>query len=73
MRPEQSAAVAKTAGYFKSFKKENSGKPPHFLWNAKMRFGKTFAAYQLALKTDWRKLLVLTFTSRRCKARGRKI
>ena len=61
MRPEQAAAVVKTAGYFKSFKKENAGKPPHFLWNAKMRFGKTFAAYQLALKMGWRKLLVLTF------------
>jgi hypothetical protein len=61
MRPEQEAAVAKTAAYFKSFKKENRGKPPHFLWNAKMRFGKTFAAYQLALKMGWRKVLVLTF------------
>ena len=61
MRPEQSAAVVKTANYFKSFKKENSGRPPHFLWNAKMRFGKAFAAYQLALKMGWRKLLVLTF------------
>jgi hypothetical protein len=61
MRPEQSAAVVKTADYFKSFKKENSGRPPHFLWNAKMRFGKTFAAYQLALKMGWRKVLVLTF------------
>jgi hypothetical protein len=36
-------------------------KPPHFLWNAKMRFGKTFAAYQLALKMGWRRTLVLTF------------
>jgi hypothetical protein len=61
MRPEQQAAVQKTAGYFKSFKKERAGKPPHFLWNAKMRFGKTFAAYQLALKMGWRKVLVLTF------------
>ncbi len=61
MRPEQEAAVAKTAAYFKSFKRENRGKPPHFLWNAKMRFGKTFAAYQLALKMGWRKVLVLTF------------
>ena len=61
MRPEQEAAVAETAAYFKSFRKENSGKPPHFLWNAKMRFGKTFATYQLALKMGWRKVLVLTF------------
>jgi len=61
MRPEQRAAVEKTAGYFKSFRKENRDKPPHFLWNAKMRFGKTFGAYQLALKMGWRKVLVLTF------------
>jgi hypothetical protein len=61
MRPEQEEAVATTAAYFKSFKKENAGKPPHFLWNAKMRFGKTFAAYKLALKMSWRKVLVMTF------------
>ncbi|MGH7802548.1 MAG: GIY-YIG nuclease family protein [Thermodesulfobacteriota bacterium] len=61
MRPEQEAAVEKTAAYFKSFRKENTDKPPHFLWNAKMRFGKTFAAYQLAKKMGWRKLLVMTF------------
>jgi len=61
MRPEQQAAVEKTADYFKSFRKENHNKPPHFLWNAKMRFGKTFAAYQLAKKMKWRKVLVLTF------------
>jgi hypothetical protein len=61
MRPEQKAAVEKTAEYFQSFQKENRGKPPHFLWNAKMRFGKTFTAYQLAKKMGWRKVLVLTF------------
>jgi len=61
MRPEQQAAVEKTAAYFKSFRRENHDKPPHFLWNAKMRFGKTFAAYQLAKKLGWRKVLVLTF------------
>jgi hypothetical protein len=61
MRPEQKTAVDKTADYFASFRKENHGKPPHFLWNAKMRFGKTFAAYQLAKKMGWRKVLVMTF------------
>ena len=63
MRPEQEAAVEKTAAYFASWRTEtgNRNKPPHFLWNAKMRFGKTFAAYQLAKKMGWRKLLVLTF------------
>ena len=61
MRPEQQEAVEKTITYFKSFKKENKNKTPHFLWNAKMRFGKTFAAYQLAKKLSWTKILVLTF------------
>ena len=63
MRPEQEAAVEKTAAYFSSWRKEkgNRNKPPHFLWNAKMRFGKTFASYQLAKRMGWRKVLVLTF------------
>lgn len=61
MRPEQVVAVEKTIAYFNSFGKENSDKAPHFLWNAKMRFGKTFTAYQLAKKMGWRKVLVLTF------------
>lgn len=61
MRPEQCEAVDKTIAYFKSYKKENPGKTPHFLWNAKMRFGKTFATYELAKKMGWKKVLVLTF------------
>ncbi|MFN3989173.1 MAG: GIY-YIG nuclease family protein [Erythrobacter sp.] len=61
MRPEQAAAVEKTARYFTSFKEEGSNQTPHFLWNAKMRFGKTFAAYQLAKRMGWKKVLVLTF------------
>ena len=63
MRPEQEAAVEKTAAYFASWRKDknNNHKPPHILWNCKMRFGKTFAAYQLAKKMGWRKVLVLTF------------
>ncbi|MEI2700357.1 MAG: hypothetical protein V9E94_19250 [Microthrixaceae bacterium] len=35
--------------------------PPHFLWNAKMRFGKTFTAYQLAKRLGWTRVLVLTY------------
>lgn len=61
MRPEQSEAVKKTEFYFNSYKKENPDKTPHFLWNAKMRFGKTFASYQLAKQMKWSKILVLTF------------
>jgi hypothetical protein len=61
MRPEQAEAVDKTIRYFKSYKAENPDKTPHFLWNAKMRFGKTFATYQLAKSMGWTKILVLTF------------
>ncbi len=63
MRPEQTEAVEKTAAYLTAFRSDqhNRGKTPHFLWNAKMRFGKTFAAYQLAKKMGWRKVLVMTF------------
>lgn len=61
MRPEQTEAVEMTAAYFKRAHQDDPDKTPHFLWNAKMRFGKTFAAYQLAQKMSWRKVLVLTF------------
>ncbi|MGN1037758.1 MAG: DEAD/DEAH box helicase, partial [Mailhella sp.] len=59
MRPEQAAAVEKTAAYFLSVKGES--RTPKFLWNCKMRFGKTFAAYQLARKLGMKRVLVLTF------------
>lgn len=61
MRPEQIAAVNKTSSYFTNYSREENEAIPHFLWNAKMRFGKTFAAYQLALKMNWKRILVLTF------------
>ncbi len=61
MRPEQVKAVEKTSDYFRAYQAENNGRTPHFLWNCKMRFGKTFAAYQLAKTMGWKRLLVLTF------------
>ena len=61
MRPEQAAAVEKTHRYFHSIWKEDIHAVPRFLWNAKMRFGKTFAAYQLARKLGAQKVLVVTF------------
>ena len=63
MRPEQQRAVEKAVDYFQNFANDplNQDKIPHFLWNAKMRFGKTFAAYQLAKRMGWKKVLVLTF------------
>ncbi len=43
LRPEQAEAVEKTLGYFRSIWMEDPAAVPRFLWNAKMRFGKTFA------------------------------
>jgi hypothetical protein len=61
MRDEQVSAVEKTYDYFQSIWKENKNAAPRFLWNAKMRFGKTFTAYQLAKKLQARRVLVVTF------------
>ncbi len=61
MRPEQEDAVALTSAYFAAKAIESPDKPPKFLWNAKMRFGKTFSTYQLARRMGWRKILVLTY------------
>jgi hypothetical protein len=58
MRPEQKEAVDMTAAYFRQ---HAQGRAPKFLWNAKMRFGKTFASYQLARRLGWKKVLVLTY------------
>lgn len=53
-RSEQREAVMQTANYFRS-------KGDKFLWNAKMRFGKTFATYLLAEEMDWSRVLVMTY------------
>lgn len=45
MRSEQISAIKKTADYFNAIWAENQKSVPRFLWNAKMRFGKTFASY----------------------------
>ena len=61
MRREQADAVNKTHDYFHSIWKEDMHAVPRFLWNAKMRFGKTFTAYQLAKKLGAKRVLVVTF------------
>ena len=61
MRQEQELAVQTTIDYFKRAAKEDPDRPPKFLWNAKMRFGKTFATYELAKRMGFKKILVLTF------------
>ncbi|GAB4062671.1 DEAD/DEAH box helicase family protein [Uliginosibacterium sediminicola] len=60
-RREQREAVDKTFDYYQSIWAENPKAVPRFLWNAKMRFGKTFTSYQLAKKLGARRVLVLTF------------
>ena len=61
LRAEQRAAVNKTHAYFHSIWKEDMHAVPRFLWNAKMRFGKTFTTYQLAKKLGAKRVLVVTF------------
>ena len=61
MRPEQFRAVEQTRTYFEQALKEEPNRIPKFLWNAKMRFGKTFASYQLAKKMELSRILILTF------------
>lgn len=61
MRPEQAAAVDKTIAYYESEKKANPNHSVKFLWNCKMRFGKTFASYELAKKMQMKRVLILTF------------
>ena len=59
MRPEQRDAVDRTAAYFNDH--AGDAQPPKFLWNAKMRFGKTFMSYELAKAMGWKRVLVLTY------------
>lgn len=55
LRAEQKTAVDKTKKYFK-----NEGEGAEFLWNAKPRFGKTLAAYDLIRQMGFKKVLVVT-------------
>jgi hypothetical protein len=61
MRREQVEAVNVTHAYFHSRWHEDMHAVPRFLWNAKMRFGKTFTTYQLAKKLGAKRVLVVTF------------
>lgn len=61
MRREQAEAVRLTHAYFHSRWAEDMHAVPRFLWNAKMRFGKTFTTYQLAKKLGAKRVLVVTF------------
>lgn len=55
LRPEQKTAVDKAYSYY------TNNKGNVFLFNAIMRFGKTFSAYSLMKKLDAKKVLILTY------------
>lgn len=58
-RPEQEKAIHDTVEYFqKEFKDPNKGK--HYLWNAKMRFGKTLSGLEVAKRCGHRSTLIIT-------------
>ena len=58
-RPEQEKAIHDTVEYFqKEFKDPNNGK--HYLWNAKMRFGKTLSGLEVAKRCGYRSTLIIT-------------
>ena len=61
MRREQSEAVNLTHRYYVSRWAEDMRAVPRFLWNAKMRFGKTFTSYQLAKRLGAKRVLIVTF------------
>lgn len=61
MRPEQARAVKMTIDYYLKTNQDAPDTVPKMLWNAKMRFGKTFASYQLAKAMNLKRVLVLTF------------
>jgi hypothetical protein len=60
-RREQTEAVDQTYAYYHSRWEQDAHAVPRFLWNAKMRFGKTFTTYQPAKKLGAKRVLVLTF------------
>ena len=53
LREEQERAVSTTANWF-------SDEEEQFLWNAKPRFGKTLAAYDLIVRMGFKRVLILT-------------
>ena len=61
MRKEQQRAVDLAYNYFTKNSQFKDNIKNDFLWNAKMRFGKTFASYQLMKKFNWTKILIITY------------
>lgn len=56
LRPEQEEAVKQTASYFE----KNAGKAYSYLWNAKMRFGKTVCGLEVARRRGYKATIIVT-------------
>lgn len=62
-RPEQADAIKYTVDSFKKVSKETNAekkKGKNFLWNAKMRFGKTLSGLEVAKKCGFKSILIVT-------------
>lgn len=53
-RPEQEDAIKKAVAHFENTKGKS------FLWNAKMRFGKTLSGLEVAKRMDYKSTLIIT-------------
>lgn len=66
LRPEQRQAVKKTVEVFDAFdakceeNKSRKNGDNEFLWNAKMRFGKTLTAFELVKEKGYRRTIIVT-------------
>ena len=59
-RPEQEQAIRETVNYFSKEFKKDSSKGKSFLWNAKMRFGKTLSGLEVAKRLGFKSTLIIT-------------
>lgn len=59
LRDEQIRAIEAADVCFNNVQADDGA--PRILWNAKMRFGKTFAAYHLAKRRNAKRILVVTY------------
>ena len=60
-RDEQEEAIIKTIDYYRREKVNNPATTPKFLWNAKMRFGKTYTSIEMARRMKLNRVLIISF------------
>ena len=60
-RKEQQEAIDRTMAYYSKAKLDAPGATPKYLWNAKMRFGKTFTALKMATLMGLSRILIISF------------